>query len=115
MLQGVHVYSEANFHLRGPGLFQIGGPSGRFATTDVTQISTTRARYIHWTSCSSWKTYHFILKSLDIRNKNSHNETNKKGSGKVIGHTHITFLLRPHWPRVSWKIDSGLLFHTLYV
>jgi len=47
MLQGVHVYSEANFHLRGPGLFQIGGPSGRFATTDVTQISTTRARYIH--------------------------------------------------------------------
>jgi len=26
----------------------------------------------------------FILNSLDIRNKNSHNETNEKGSGEVI-------------------------------
>jgi len=29
--------------------YAIGGPSGRH----VIQISTTRARYIHWTSCSS--------------------------------------------------------------
>ena len=32
--------SEANFHFRGPRLFKIRGPSGRFATTDVIQIST---------------------------------------------------------------------------
>jgi len=38
--------SEANCHFRGPRLFQLGGPSGKFATTDVMHISTTRARYI---------------------------------------------------------------------
>jgi len=40
---------EANFHFRGPRdrLFSIGGSSGRFAASDVVQISTTRARYIH--------------------------------------------------------------------
>jgi len=27
---------------------------------------------------------YFILNRLDIRNKNSHNETNEKGSGEVI-------------------------------
>jgi len=43
--------SEKSFHFRGTKLFQIGGSSGRFARSDVTQISTTRARYIHWTSC----------------------------------------------------------------
>jgi len=38
---GVWVYQpEANFHFRGTRLFQIGGPSIRFATTDVIQIST---------------------------------------------------------------------------
>jgi len=44
---------EANFHFRGPRLFSIGGPSRRFTTTDVIKISTTRARYIHWTSSSN--------------------------------------------------------------
>jgi len=28
-------------------------PSGRIATSVVIQISNTRARYIHWTSCSN--------------------------------------------------------------
>jgi len=46
-IQGVH--SGANFNFRGPRLFQIEGPSWRFATTDVIQISTARSRYIHWT------------------------------------------------------------------
>jgi len=42
------VHAEANFPFRGSRLFQIGGPSRRFATTDdVIQISTTRARYIY--------------------------------------------------------------------
>jgi len=44
---------EANFHFRGPRLFLIGGTSWRFPTTDVIQISTARARYIYWTSCSN--------------------------------------------------------------
>jgi len=39
--------AEANFHFRGPRLFKIGGPSGRFAMTDVIKISATRARYIN--------------------------------------------------------------------
>ena len=39
--------AEANFHFRGPRLFQIGGSSGRFATADVIKLSTTRACYIH--------------------------------------------------------------------
>jgi len=44
---------EANFHFRGPRLFLIGGLSGRFATTDVIQISTASACYIHWRSFSN--------------------------------------------------------------
>ena len=84
---------EANFHFLSPRLFSIGGPSGRLATTDVIQISTTRARNIHWTSCSNSWTYYFVLNSLDIRNKNNHNEANKKGSGEVIWpHSHYTFI-----------------------
>ena len=67
-------YSEANYYFWGLRLFQIGGTSGRFATTDVIQISTTRALYIQWTSCSNSWTYYFILHSFDIRNKNSHND-----------------------------------------
>jgi len=47
ILVKTHYGSEANFHFRGPRLYQIGGASGRFATTDVIQISTTRVRYIH--------------------------------------------------------------------
>jgi len=43
-----------------------------FVTTGVIQISTTPARYIHWTSCSDSKTYYFILNSLDVRNEKSH-------------------------------------------
>jgi len=35
----------------------------------------------------------FILISLDIRNKINHNDTNEKGSGKVIWpHSHHIFL-----------------------
>jgi len=30
-------------------------------------------------------------------------------------HTTIAFYGVPHWPRVIWKKDSGVLFHTLYV
>jgi len=45
--------SEANFHFQGPRFFQIGGHSERFVTIDVIQISTTRAPYIYWTSCSN--------------------------------------------------------------
>jgi len=48
-----NLFTEANFHFRGPRLFWTWGPSWRFATTDVIQISTTRACYIHWTSCSN--------------------------------------------------------------
>ena len=71
-----------------------------FATTNVIQISTTRARYIHWTSCSNSWTYYFILTSLDIRNKNSHNETNEEGSGEVIW---------PHSPYVFTEYVAGLV------
>ena len=73
------------------------GPSGRFATTDVIQISTTRARYIHLTSCSnSWPCYYFIQNFLDIRNTNSHNEANEKASGEVIWqHSHYIFIELP--------------------
>jgi len=35
------------------GDFKLGPPSWSFATTDNIQISTTSARYIHWTSCSN--------------------------------------------------------------
>ena len=34
---------KENFHFWGPRLFEIGGPPGRFATTDVIQISITRS------------------------------------------------------------------------
>jgi len=44
-----YILTKANFHFRGPRLFLFGGPSGRY----VIQISTTRARYIQWTSCSN--------------------------------------------------------------
>jgi len=47
------MYPGAKIHFRGPRLFLIGRASWRFATTDVIQISTTRACYIHWTSCSN--------------------------------------------------------------
>jgi len=57
---------KANFYFRGPRLFLIGGPSGRFATTGVIQISIKSARYFHWTSCSNSWTYCFILNYPDI-------------------------------------------------
>jgi len=44
--------------------------------------------------------------SLDIRNKNSHNETNKKASGEVIWqHSHYIFIELPvqlHDLQKSW-------------
>jgi len=40
------VQTDANFHFRGPRLFSIGGPSGRFATTYVIQISMTSVRAV---------------------------------------------------------------------
>jgi len=49
--------------------------------------------YIHWTSCSYSKTYYFILNSLDIRDKNSHNETNETGRAEVVWpHSHYIFI-----------------------
>jgi len=89
--QGSHQ-AEANFHFGALGYLNLRGPSGRFATTDIMQSSTARARHIHWTSCSNSKINDLILNSLDIRNKNSHNEINEKGCGEVSDHTHVTYL-----------------------
>jgi len=37
--------------------------------------------------------HYFVLNSLDIRNKNSNNETNGKGSGEVtLPHSHYLFI-----------------------
>jgi len=85
--------------------------------TDVIQISITRARYIHWTSCSKSETYYFILNSLDIKNKNSHTETNERQQWSYVTTltTHIYWVWVLHWPHVTSKMDSGILFHTLYV
>ena len=39
---------------------------------------------------------YFILNALDIRNRNSHNEANEKGSGEVIWlHSHYMFVEFP--------------------
>jgi len=39
------------------------------------------------------KHIYFILNSLDIRNTNSHNGTNEKGSGEIIWpHSQYTFI-----------------------
>jgi len=69
------------FHLGALSYFELDARSERFAI-DVIKISTTRSRYVHWTSCSNWQIYYFLLNYLDIRNKNSHNDTNGKGSGE---------------------------------
>jgi len=39
--------TRGEFSFSGPWAVLNWGPSGRFTTTDVIQISTTRARYIH--------------------------------------------------------------------
>jgi len=53
---------------------------------------------------------------IDIRNKNSHNETNEKSSGEVIWpHSNCIFIEYLHWPRVIRKMAPGHLFHTLYI
>jgi len=51
--------------------------------TDFIQFGTTRAHYINWTSCSSSKTYYFILYPIDIRDKKTHSETTKKAAVKL--------------------------------
>jgi len=71
----------ANFHFRDPRLFWIGGPAWRFATTGVVQISTTRARYIHWISCSNSWTYYVTLNSLDIRHQSRVSRPQTRNSG----------------------------------
>ena len=38
----------------------------------------------------------------------------KKAAVKSPDYTAITYWV-PHWPRVVWKMDSGVLFHALYV
>ena len=50
-----------------------------------------------------------------IMNKNSHNENNEKGSGEVIW-PHPMSLLSTSLAscHAIWKMDSGVLFHTLY-
>jgi len=65
---------------------------------------------------------HFREAELDyygtIRKRNSHNETNEKGSGEIISpHSHYIFIKHLNWPRVIWKMDSGVLCHIglLYV
>jgi len=82
----------ANFYFRGPRLFEIGSPPGSFATSDVIQIITTRARYIHWTSWFNSKgyQYYFILNSLDIRKKTVTTKRTKKAVVKLFGHTLIS-------------------------
>jgi len=47
------VLPGANFNFWCPRLFEIGGLSWRFATTDVIQIRSTRACYFHWTKCAN--------------------------------------------------------------
>jgi len=60
------AYSRGEFLFSGPQAIFNWGPSGRFAMTGVIRISTTSARYIHWTSCSNSWTYCLILNYPDI-------------------------------------------------
>jgi len=92
----------------------LDSPSGSFATTDVMQISTTRARYIHLTSCSNSKTYYHILNSVDIRNKSSQLNWRKRQGWSYMTTLALHIYCVPHWPLVIWKMVSGLLFHKLY-
>jgi len=39
--------NQRRIFISGPWAILIGGPSGRFSTTDVIQVSTTHASYIH--------------------------------------------------------------------
>jgi len=49
-----------------------------------------------------------------VRNKHGRNETNEKRTGES-DHTPITYLLSTSLASCNMKIDSDVLFHTLYV
>ena len=84
--------SEANFHFRGTRLFQIGGTFGRFATTDVIQISTTRATFTERVVPIQKHIALFLIPSIS-GTKTVKMKLTKKPAVKLSDLTHITYLL----------------------
>ena len=110
-------HSEANFHFWGPRLFQIG-----VLLEGLGQLMSYKlAPHLLVTFTEQVVPIHkhisyFIINSLVIRNKDSHNETNEKASGEVIWpHTHCIFIEYLTGLVKSERMDSGVLFQTLNV
>ena len=113
------TFTEANFRFRGPGPFWIGGLSERFATSDIIKfvlhvLATFTVQVVPIHKHITVGLLHSEFPRYQEQKQSQRNKRKRQRWSYLTTLTlHIYWI--PHWPRESWKMDSGVFFHTLCV